>query len=202
MVSRCLGFPLLLAFGAFAQSSLQGIVTDPSGAAIPGAAVTAVGEATGAARTVHTDTFGRYRILSLAIGTYTVRCEKEGFQRSLIPQVYLGLNQTVEKAIQMKVAYASSSIEVAEHPDAIDTTTPTAGTGIGGEVLEETPSQNRSYLGVVLLAPSVAPAAGSSTLRTKAGVRTATPDSGFSVAGMRARNNAVAIDRLLHVSIC
>jgi hypothetical protein len=49
---------------------------------------------------------------------------------------------------------------------------------------------------VVLLAPGVAPAAGSNTLRTKAGVRSATPDSGFTFAGMRARNNSLSIDGL------
>jgi hypothetical protein len=133
---------------------------------------------------------------SLAIGTYTIRCEKPGFQRAEIPQVYLGLNQTVEETIRLKLATAGSSIDVAEQPEAIDTTTPTSGTGISGEVLEETPSQNRNYLGVVLLAPGVAPAAGSNTLRTKAGVRSATPDSGFTFAGMSARNNSLAIDGL------
>jgi hypothetical protein len=133
---------------------------------------------------------------SLAIGTYTIRCEKPGFQRAEIPQVYLGLNQTVEETIRLKLATAGSSIDVTEQPEAIDTTSPTAGTGISGEVLEETPSQNRSYLGVVLLASGVAPAAGSNTLRTKAGVRSATPDSGFTFAGMRARNNSLAIDGL------
>jgi hypothetical protein len=58
------------------------------------------------------------------------------------------------------------------------------------------PSQNRSYLGVVLLAPGVAPAAGSNALRTKAGVRSAAPDSGFTFAGMRPRNNSLLINGL------
>ena len=57
-------------------------------------------------------------------------------------------------------------------------------------------SQNRSYLGVVLLAPGVAAAAGSNALRTKAGVRSASPDSGSTFAEMRARNNSLFIDGL------
>jgi hypothetical protein len=172
------------------------LVVDPSGAAVADATITATREATGAARTVRTDAAGRYVIASLSIGTYTIRCQKEGFQAAQVPEVYLGLNQNVDKTIQLKVATATNSIDVNEHPEAIDTTTPTAGTGISGDVLEETPSQNRSYLGVVLLAPGVAPAAGSNAMRTKAGIRSATPDSGFSVGGMRARNNGVAIDGL------
>jgi hypothetical protein len=194
-VSRLLTL-FLLPLAALAQSSIQGVVLDPSGAAVPDASVTATLDATGAVRTVHTAVDGRYRMPALNVGTYTIRCEKEGFQKTEIKDVYLGLNQSVEKAIQLKVANAGTSIDVSEHPEALDTTTPTAGTGLGGETLEETPSQNRSYLGVVLLAPGVAPAAGSNALRTKAGMRSATPDSGFSFAGMRARNNSLAVDGL------
>jgi hypothetical protein len=171
-------------------------VLDPSGAAVPEASVTATLDATGAVRTVHTGSDGRYRMPALAVGSYTIRCDKTGFQKVEIPQVYLGLNQTVEKTIQLKLATAGSSVDVTAQPEALDTTTPTAGAGISGDVLEETPSQNRSYLGVVLLAPAVAPAAGSNTLRTKAGIRSASPDSGFTFAGMRARNNSLAIDGL------
>jgi len=186
----------LLPFATFAQSSIQGLVLDPSGAAVPDAAITATLDATSAVRAVRTGPDGRYRIPALAIGAYTIRCEKAGFQRAEIPQVYLALNQTLEQTIKLKLAAAGSSIDVHEQPEALDTTAPTSGVGITGETLEETPSQNRSYLGVVLLAPGVAPAAGSNTLRTKAGVRSAAPDSGFTFAGMRARNNSLSIDGL------
>src|SRR5260370_3218739 len=186
----------LLPVAAFAQGSIQGIVLDPSGAAVPDASITATLDATGAVRSARTGPDGRYRLPALSIGTYTTRGEKSGFQRAEVPQVYLALNQTLEQTIQLKLATAGSTIDVREHPEALNTTAPTAGTGISGEVLEETPSQNRSYLGVVLLAPGVAPPAGSNTLRTKAGVRSAAPASGFTFAGMRARNNTLSIDGL------
>src|SRR6266481_1628132 len=178
---------MLLPLAAFAQSSIQGLVLDPSGAAVPDAAITATLNATGAVRAVSTGPDGRYRIPALPIGAYTIRCERAGFQRAEIPQVQLSLNQTLEQTIQLKLATAGNSIDVSEQPEALNTTAPTVGVGLGGETLEETPSQNRSYLGVVLLAPGVAPAAGSNTLRTKAGVRSATPDSGFTFAGLRAQ---------------
>ena len=178
---------LLFPLAAFAQSSIQGLVLDPSGAAVPDAAITVTLDATRTIRAVRTGPDGRYRIPALPIGVYTIRCEKAGFQLAEIPQVYLSLNQTLEQTIQLKLASAGNSIDVREQPEALNTTAPTAGIGLGGETLEETPSQNRSYLGVVLLAPGVAPAAGSNTLRTKAGVRSATPDSGFTFAGLRAQ---------------
>ncbi len=187
---------LLFPAAMLAQSTIQGLVTDPSGAAVPGASVAVTLESTGAARTGVTGEDGRYRIPALAIGTYNVRCEKPGFQQAEVHDVLLQLNQTLEQPIQLKLANAGTSIDVHEQAEALNTTSPTAGVGITGEVLEETPSQSRSYLGVVLLAPGLAPAAGSNALRTKAGVRSATPDSGFTFAGMRPRNNSLSIDGL------
>jgi len=187
---------VFLPFVAFAQASIQGLVLDPSGAVVPDADITATLEATGAVRTARTGPDGRYSVPTLSIGSYTIRCDKPGFQCAEIPQVHLALNQTLEQTIQLKLAIAGNTLDVREQPEALNTTAPTAGTGISGETLEETPSQNRSYLGVVLLAPGVAPAAGSNALRTKAGVRSASPDSGFSFAGVRARNNSLSIDGL------
>jgi hypothetical protein len=187
---------LLFPVAAFAQSAIQGIVVDPSGASVPDAVISATLESTGATRIARTGSDGRYRIPAIAVGTYSVRCEKAGFQRAEIPRVSVPLNQTIEQTIHLKLAAADSTIDVHEQPDALDTTAPTAGVGIDRESLEEAPSQQRSYLGVVLLAPGVAPAAGSNTLRTKAGVRSAAPDSGFTFAGVRARNNSLSIDGL------
>jgi hypothetical protein len=186
-------FPIVL----FAQTAtIEGIVTDPSGAVVPDASVVATLESTGAARSVQTDSDGRYRMPALPVGTYRIRWEKPGFQAAEIRAVTLALNQTLEQPIQLSLARPDTSIDVREQPEALNTTAPTAGVGIGGEVLEETPSQNRSYLGIVLLAPGLAPAAGSNALRAKAGVRSATPDSGFTFAGMRPRNNSLSIDGL------
>jgi hypothetical protein len=189
-------FFFFFALTTLAQSAIQGVVLDPSNAAVPGATITAIHEATGAVRSAETGADGRYRMAGLAIGSYTIRCSKAGFQTAETKQLYLGLNQTIEQPIRLKLAAAGTAIDVVSQPEALDTTSPAAATGVSGEVLEETPSQNRSYLAVVLLAPGVASAAGSNTLRTKAGVRSAQPDSGFTFAGMRARNNSLEIDGL------
>ncbi len=180
----------------FAESSIQGIVLDPSGGAVPDAGITVVLEATGLSRSAHSGTDGRYRIPGLPIGIYTIRCEHAGFRTSVVKTVTLSINQALEQRIALMLASADSRIEVSDQPDALAATAVTASVALGGEVLEETPSQNRSYLGVVLLAPGVSPSAGSNALRTKAGTRSASPDSGFSFAGMRGRNNSLLIDGL------
>lgn len=87
-VSRLLLLPIA-ALAAFAQSAIEGVVLDPSGAAVPGATIKATLEATGAVRTIDTAADGRYRIPALTVGEHTIECEKPGFQRAQIPHVYL-----------------------------------------------------------------------------------------------------------------
>ncbi|HVV47904.1 MAG TPA: carboxypeptidase-like regulatory domain-containing protein, partial [Bryobacteraceae bacterium] len=72
---------LLCPLALLAQTStLQGIVTDPSGAPVPEASVSAVLDSTGATRTVLSGGNGRYRLPALPVGVYTIRCEKAGFR--------------------------------------------------------------------------------------------------------------------------
>src|SRR5262245_20778245 len=75
---RWLAAFVFLPCAAFGQASIQGLVLDPSGAAVPDAAISATLDATGATRSARTGADGRYRLPALSIGTYTVRCEKPG----------------------------------------------------------------------------------------------------------------------------
>jgi hypothetical protein len=64
------------------NATLQGTVTDPSGAAVPGANVTVTEQATGATRQTQTTNTGFYQVAQLPPGQYTVTIEKTGFQKS------------------------------------------------------------------------------------------------------------------------
>ena len=83
-MQRILRFSLLLAFSqvvVFAQfnSAIQGVVTDNSGAVVPGATVKVANTDTGIARAVDTLNDGLYRVLSLAPGIYSITIHKPGF---------------------------------------------------------------------------------------------------------------------------
>src|ERR1700752_3591948 len=75
---------LLLAFlpAAYAQvsASMKGVVTDASGAAVPGVTVTIKNVETGTVRSSVTDDAGRYLVLALHVGEYEVRIAKAGFR--------------------------------------------------------------------------------------------------------------------------
>jgi hypothetical protein len=89
LLSVCL-IALLLAVGSPAWSqettaAINGTITDPSGAPIAGATVTATDVARGTAYPTQTNTDGAYYLSHIPIGTYRVKVEAKGFQTALRP---------------------------------------------------------------------------------------------------------------------
>ena len=71
----------LLVYGQGTSASLTGNVTDPSGAAVPGATVTVTNIGTNLTQSVKTDSVGTYLLRPLPIGNYTLTIEAAGFAR-------------------------------------------------------------------------------------------------------------------------
>ncbi len=87
---------LACAAGLYAQvstASLTGLVTDPSGAVVADARVTAKNKATNVEQTTSSDASGWYTFPTLLIGTYEVRAEKEGFKKAVVAEVELFVGQ-------------------------------------------------------------------------------------------------------------
>src|SRR5690242_253859 len=78
---------------AQATSSVSGRAADSSGAAIPGAKVTVRNLETGSTRESVTNETGLYRVLSLPVGQYEIRVEKDGFQRDIRTGINLVVGQ-------------------------------------------------------------------------------------------------------------
>ena len=94
---RCCACLLLLSGFALAQTGsteITGLVTDATGAAVPGATITITRVATGESRTAVTDNSGEYVFSLIEIGEYTVRCEKQGFKTRTLTGLTL---QTAQK---------------------------------------------------------------------------------------------------------
>src|SRR5574340_393288 len=77
------------------HGSLVGTVTDPSGAAVPQAAVKITNEGTGAVRRATTDSHGVYSVPSLQAGTYDVNVTKQGFQTYTFTGATVEIDQVV-----------------------------------------------------------------------------------------------------------
>src|SRR5271169_3039173 len=66
--------------GAQENATITGQVTDPSGAAVPGAAITVVRASTGQVRTTQSSGAGFFEISGLAVGTYNLKAVAPGFK--------------------------------------------------------------------------------------------------------------------------
>src|SRR5689334_21922870 len=117
-----LGLTVML-FGQATDSNLTGTVTDPSGAALPGAKVELTNEATGVKASTTTDTNGLYRFNNMPIGRYDVTASAAGFTAGTLRGLDLQLNKTTTGNITLQVGAVSSTVNVTEAASTIDTTT-------------------------------------------------------------------------------
>ncbi|PYT35496.1 MAG: hypothetical protein DMG58_01940 [Acidobacteria bacterium] len=189
----------LLPIGAYGQSmratgAMQVTVVDSTGSIIIGVRITATNADTGATRSAETDNSGQTRFSGLAVGSYTLRLEKEGFAAVRVQAFPVSVGQTVVRQFEMRPAQVNERLEVTDQPEALETAATTSSVALGNERIEEAPAQNRNYLNFVLVAPGVAASSGSNTQRAAAGVRSTAADSGFTFGGMRGRNNSLSID--------
>ncbi|HZL66687.1 MAG TPA: carboxypeptidase-like regulatory domain-containing protein [Candidatus Limnocylindrales bacterium] len=90
-------------------ASILGTVTDPSGAAVPGAKITITNTETGIIRSTTTNTTGSYAARELAIGRYNVRVEAPGFKASERTGITLNVNDTVRADAGLQVGEAKES---------------------------------------------------------------------------------------------
>ncbi|MFL6334342.1 MAG: carboxypeptidase regulatory-like domain-containing protein [Pyrinomonadaceae bacterium] len=99
---------------AFAQgsSTLTGTVTDPNGAVVSGATVTATNVATNVSTTTQTNDSGSYRFPTLPVGTYTVKVEGAGFSTAQIEQVVLTVAQVVTQDVKLAIGAATETVTV------------------------------------------------------------------------------------------
>src|SRR5678816_1339963 len=105
-------FSSLQAFGQSSNASVGGIVSDPSGANIPGVTIKATNQATGIVTTVISNDAGAYNLASLLPGLYKISAELPGFQTQTVPDVQLGNAAQVRLNFKMVVANLATSVEV------------------------------------------------------------------------------------------
>jgi hypothetical protein len=141
---------------AFAQdvtATIAGTVTDPSGAAVSGATITAKSVERGITYTATSNDSGLYRISQLPVGNYDLRVEKPGFQTSLYPAFTLQLNQVARIDVELKVGQVSQTIEVTGAAPLLKTETTQVDTIIDAATNDALPLATRNYVELTLLAP-------------------------------------------------
>jgi hypothetical protein len=148
-------FSLALGGLAHAQStaSLNGTVTDPTGAAVPNARVVATNQATGVGSATQTDAAGAYLFPSLQIGTYRLEVTVSSFQTAAITNLKLEVATSVTQNVQLKVGEATERIEIVADAAIIETTTNSMGQVINEKTVQEIPLNGRHFTDLSLLTP-------------------------------------------------
>ena len=144
-----------LATAQLTTGTVTGTITDPSGAAVPGAEVTAKNVETGIARTTVAGPTGRYEISNLAAGSYEVSATSAGFQTSVRSGITLsiGRNAVVDHALQ--VGNVAEQVTVTGEATLIETTTATVSQLVDAQKVEDLPLNNRDLTQLAVLQPGV-----------------------------------------------
>src|SRR5205823_12195234 len=91
-------------------ATITGQVTDPSGAAMAGAKVTATDTQRGTQHSADTNAEGRYTLSNLLVGTYDVKVENKGFQTATASNLTLQLNQIAKLDFSLQVGNVATTI--------------------------------------------------------------------------------------------
>jgi len=140
-------------WGQEVTASITGTISDQSGAAVPGATVTATSQERGLSYVAVTNDIGLYRIAQLPVGSYTLKIEKTGFALASHPPFVLTLNQVARIDLAMKVGQASETVEVTGEAPVMETDTTQVDTIINAATNDNLPLASRNYVQLTLLAP-------------------------------------------------
>jgi hypothetical protein len=161
--------------------SIAGTVTDPTGAVVQGATITATNQATNAARSADTNSSGAYSITNLAPGVYTVVMEKSGFKMMRFDATSLSVAQALVLNAQFTVGSVQEILQVNGGETApIETETSQLSTLVDSKTMNDLPLLTRNAYELVLLSPGV--------------IQPNNGNNGFAVNGSRDRNNNFLLD--------
>jgi hypothetical protein len=132
-------------------ASLNGTVTDPTGAVVANAKVVATNQATGVETATQTDAAGVYLLPSLPIGIYRVQVTASGFQSSIISNLRLDVATAVTQNIQLKVGEATEKIEIVADAALLETATNSMGQVINDKTVQDNPLNGRHFTDLSLL---------------------------------------------------
>lgn len=165
--ARCMGLGifflvamLLLAMpearGQLYTGTVSGIVTDPSGSAIPAAAATLVDTDKGYTFTAETNDVGRYLLRSIPPGNYTLSVEAKNFQTQRKEGIRLDVSENISVDFALKIGVASQIVDVVADSVHLQTEDAVTGQVVNRKFVNDLPLVDRNFTNLAYLAPGVA----------------------------------------------
>src|SRR5882724_6116388 len=188
-------FVVVVAVGVniFAQEitgKVRGVVTDPAGAVVGSAAITAQQTETGLTRSTTTNSDGTYLLLELPVGHYRVEASAQGFEKYVQDGITLNVNETVDVRVRLVVGAETQQILVTEDAQLIQGTVTSLGKVVLEREIVDLPLNGRDFSTLGLLQPGVVPL----TPGLKEAGSSLRLGQGYAVNGQRPESNNFLID--------
>ena len=151
--SLLVGLPVSLR--AQITGSISGYVKDQTGAAVPGASVTATLVSQNFSVNTVSNAEGFYQFTAVQPGRYTVTVEKTGFQKVTHTNVTVTVSQPVRLDLQLALGRVTQAVEVSAAPPLVNTTSATASDLIDDRRIVDLPLNGRNVIGLAVTIPGV-----------------------------------------------
>lgn len=169
------------------SANLSGRVTDPSGAVVQSAAVTAVEDETGTSRTTLTNRAGEYQLVELPVGRYELHVKKNGFAEKIRTGIVLDVGQDATADVSLQIGQVDQHVTVSDDVSVVNGSTQDISGLVGREQVRQLPLNGRSYDLLLTLNPGIANFTSQKT--GGIGVSNSTTGNNFAVSGNRPQQN-------------
>jgi hypothetical protein len=137
--------------------TVRGVVSDESGAVIPGAPVVLLSRGTGQERARTTNGSGIFIFPSEAVGSYTLEISATGFRKAIVEGVYVQVGQPTTVNVQLQPGASKDSVTVSGESPLLRTEDSNQSSVVNRELLGRLPLNGRRFLDFALLVPNAAP---------------------------------------------
>jgi hypothetical protein len=165
-------------------ATIQGVVTDNSGAILVGAEVQVTNIETGVSLKAVTNEDGLYRLSSFSPGRYSIEARAKGFAPARLTEVRLEVGQTARIDLTLIIGNVNETVEITAQSTLLNSETTDVGQVIDGKRIVEMPLNGRNYLQLAQLTAGVLPAGNSRT----------SDEGGFLAFGQHTYQNNVLLD--------
>jgi hypothetical protein len=149
-------FSTLSAWAAI-TGSISGVVTDPSGAVVPGVTVVATAVSTNVQSKAVTDAKGFYNLPTLQVDTYNISTSQAGFRDYQQTGIKIDANSALRVDITLQLGTVTNTVNVKSDALQVETQSTQNGVLIDGTKITSVPLNGRSYIDLLKLQPGVSP---------------------------------------------
>lgn len=137
------------------RATITGVLTDASGANIPGAIIKIRDEGTNQETSLQSDAAGSYSAGNLTPGSYTITVEKEGFSKHINRGFVVQVGQTARLDIVMEVGSVNQTVEVTTATPVLQSENAAVGQVISGTAVAQLPLNGRNLAQLAVITPGV-----------------------------------------------